>query len=228
MAQYTYITLNDGTKWRVKGNVQPQVGSGPYRYVATSDESPTVKSTAAAKAKNSASASSTAKTAAAATAAAQSAAARAAEAAARKAEAEAKKAAAEAKARREAELEAQAKEKARQERIAAINSSKASELLQLGDSYNAQKKSAGMVSDDNMRQLYIAYMQGLKGIPQQSALWGAGGEIESLKNRSRINYEDNRARENRSYAGILGEIQQKYNDDLRELEARYLQRLLDV
>ena len=32
MAQYSYITLNDGTKWRIKGDVQPQVGSGPYRY----------------------------------------------------------------------------------------------------------------------------------------------------------------------------------------------------
>jgi len=211
MAQYTYITLNDGTKWRVKGDVQPQVGSGPYRYVTTSGESSTAKSAAATAAKKNTS--STAKASAVSVSAA---------------EAEAEKAAAKAKARREAELEAQAKERARQEKIGAINSSKAKELLQLGDSYSAQKESAKMLTDDNMRQLYIAYMQGLRGIPQQSALWGAGGEIESLKNRSRINYEDNRAKESRRYAGVLGEIQQKYNDDLRELEARYLQKLLDV
>ena len=43
MAQYTYITLNDGTKWRIKGDVQPQVGSGPYRYVTTSDTPSTSK-----------------------------------------------------------------------------------------------------------------------------------------------------------------------------------------
>ena len=43
MAQYTYITLNDGTKWRIKGDVQPQVGSGPYRYVTTSDTTSTNK-----------------------------------------------------------------------------------------------------------------------------------------------------------------------------------------
>ena len=144
------------------------------------------------------------------------------------ADAAAKKAAAEAKARREAELEAERKEKERQEKIAAINSSKAQELKYLGDTYDKQKEAARLATDDNMRELYIAYMQGLRGIPQQSALWGAGGEIESLKNRSRTNYEDNRARESRSYAGILGEIQQKYNDDLRELEAKYLGRLLDI
>ena len=203
MANYTYVTLNDGTKWRIKGNVQPQVGSGPYRYVTTSSASASGTS-------------STAKTAAA-TAKAQAA-----------AETAAKKAAAEAKARREAELEAERKERERQEKIAAINSSKAEELKYLGENYNNQKEAAKLASDDNMRELYIAYMQGLKGIPQQSALWGAGGEIESIRNRSRMNYEDNRAKENRSYAGILGEIQRKYDDDLRELEAKYLQRLLDV
>jgi len=203
MANYTYVTLNDGTKWRIKGNVQPQVGSGPYRYVTTSSASASGTS-------------STAKTAAA-TAKAQAA-----------AETAAKKAAAEAKARREAELEAERKERERQEKIAAINSSKAEELKYLGENYNNQKEAAKLASDDNMRELYIAYMQGLKGIPQQSALWGAGGEIESIRNRSRMNYEDNRAKENRSYAGILGEIQRKYDDDLRELEAKYLQRLLDI
>ncbi len=212
MAQYTYVTLNDGTQWRIKGNVQPQVGSGPYRYVTTTPNSSTAKSAAAAA--KSYSTSSTANTAAAATDKA--------------ADAAAKKAAAEAKARREAELEAERKEKERQEKIAAINSIKAEELKYLGENYNNQKNAAKLASDNNMRELYIAYMQGLRGVPQQSALWGAGGEIESLKNRSRINYEDNRAKESRSYAGILGEIQRKYDDDLRELEAKYLQRLLDV
>ena len=83
-------------------------------------------------------------------------------------------------------------------------------------------------NSDNLKQLYIAYMQGMRGIPQQSAVWGAGGEIESLKNRSRLNYESNRASENRNYAGVLGDIQQKYNDDLNKLEQKYLQQLLNV
>lgn len=219
MAQYSYITLNDGTKWRIKGDAQLQAGSGPYRYVTTSGESSTQKS-AASSAKNYSS-SQTSKAAASAAAKAQAAADRAAKAAA-------EKAAAEAKARREAELEAERKEKERREKIAAINSSKDTEMKFLGEVYGNQKNEAKLAADDNMRQLYIAYMQGLRGIPQQSALWGAGGEIESLKNRSRINYEDNRAKESRRYAGALGEIQRKYDNDLRDLEAKYLQRLLDI
>ena len=127
-----------------------------------------------------------------------------------------------------AQLEAERKEKERKEKIAAINKSKDSEVQYLGESYAGQLAGAKKTMEENMRQLYIAYMQGLKNIPQQTALWGAGGEIESLKHRSRINYEDNRANETRAYSGILAEIEQKYMDDLRELEARYLQRLLNV
>ena len=127
-----------------------------------------------------------------------------------------------------AQLEAEQKEKERQEKISAINKSKKNEVQYLGESYAGQLASAKKTMEENMRQLYIAYMQGLKNIPQQTALWGAGGEIESLKHRSRINYEDNRSDEIRAYSGILAEIEQKYMDDLRELEARYLQRLLNV
>lgn len=132
------------------------------------------------------------------------------------------KLAAEMRAQREAE------ERKRQEKINAINANKASEAKRLGDNYALQQQAAKQNNADNLRQLYIAYMQGLRGVPQQSAVWGAGGEIESLKNRSRLNYETNRAKENRNYTGILGDIQQKYNDDLNELEKKYLQQLLNV
>lgn len=200
MAQYTYITLNDGTKWRIKGNVQPQGFSGPYRQAEVVDENKT-KSTAATGSKP-------AKTYAASSSAAKT---TAAEAAAAKAREEAKE-----------------REKIRREKENAINAAKEKELDYLTKGFDAEKSVAKLAADNNMRELYIAYMQGLKGMPQQSALWGAGGEIESLKNRSRLNYEDNRAKESRNYAGILGEIQQKYNDDLRELEEKYLQRLLNI
>ena len=132
------------------------------------------------------------------------------------------KLAAEMRAQREAE------ERKRQEKINAINANKASETKRLGDNYALQQQAAKQNNADNLRQLYIAYMQGLRGVPQQSAVWGAGGEIESLKNRSRLNYETNRAKENRNYTGSLGDIQQKYNDDLNELEKKYLQQLLNV
>lgn len=215
--QYGYIILNDGTKWRYKVGNEPKAASGPYR-ATTTDSTPVSlpvysgsTANSAAKTKPSAKAQSNA-----------------ANRAAASAEAAAKKAAAEAAAMRRAELEAAQKEKERKEKIAAINSSKEAEMRYLGEGYNRQKAQQKLSADDNMRQLYIAYMNGIKGIPQQSAVWGAGGEIESLKNRSRLNYEDNRAKEQRRYAGVLGEIEQKYNDDLRELESKYLQRLLNI
>ena len=71
-------------------------------------------------------------------------------------------------------------------------------------------------------------MQGLKNIPQQTALWGAGGEIESLKLRGRLNYEDNRAKEQANYTGVIADIEKSYRKDLQELEDRYLSRLLSI
>lgn len=122
----------------------------------------------------------------------------------------------------------QAEERRRQQKINAINANKAAEQNALYSNLSLQKQQAEKTNGDNLRQLYVAYMQGLMGVPQQQAVWGAGGEIESLKNRSRLNYESNRAKENQSYAGILADIQTKYNNDLIELERRYLQQLLNV
>ena len=121
-----------------------------------------------------------------------------------------------------------AAERRRSEKIASINTNRDREMKRMGENAAALKDAARQNNNDNLRQLYIAYMQGLQGIPQKTAMWGAGGEIESLKNQSRLNYETNRAKENRNYAGVLGDIQQKYNDDLQELERRYLQQLLNV
>lgn len=198
MATQTYMYLNNGTKVPVYGNANTH--SMPYRTYVTE----TVKPKTSTK---SASGGTAAVTYASSPAAQSDGSA---------------KLAAEMRAQREAE------ERRRQEKIAAINANKARETKMLGETFAANKNAAMANNSENLRQLYIAYMQGLRGIPQQSAVWGAGGEIESLKNRSRLNYESNRAKENRNYAGILGDIQQKYNDDLNELERKYLQQLLNV
>lgn len=98
----------------------------------------------------------------------------------------------------------------------------------LGSSYNASRKQAAQDNEDSMRDLYIAYMQGIKNMPQQTALWGAGGEIESLKTQHRLNYEDNRAKQAREYGSILDDIQQRYNSDLWELEQKYLREMMNL
>lgn len=199
----TYMYLNNGQKVPYYGNTPPQAFSGPYRAFVTEDTKPAKSSSK----KTSASAQPAAQT----------------------SDAGAAALAEELRKQREAE-EARAAEEARRrkEKIKAINKNKAAEKQLMAENFEMQKKAAEAVNSDNLRQLYIAYMQGLRGIPQKQALWGAGGEIESLKKRSTLNYENNRASENRSYAGILSQIQQKYNDDLNELEKKYLQLLLNV
>jgi hypothetical protein len=79
-----------------------------------------------------------------------------------------------------------------------------------------------------MRQLYVAYMQGMKNMPQNTALYGEGGEIESLKNRMQLNYQSNRAAQQADYGGVLGQLQQKYSEDLALLEKRYLDQLMQL
>lgn len=210
--QYAYIILNDGTKWRYRADKPLTVASGPYRATSADSEKitlPLYKGTASAPSSKAAQKTSASRQTSAADKAAVG-------------------KAAETAAVRKAELEAEQKEKEHQQKIAAINSSKDEEIKYLGQNFAREKDSQELLMEDNMRNLYIAYMNGLKGIPQQSALWGAGGEIESLKNRSRLNYENNRAKEQHRYAGALSEIEQKYNKDLRELESRYLQRLLNL
>lgn len=198
----TYMYLNNGQKVPYYANSAPQAFSGPYRAIVTEDTKPAAssKKTTAAK-----------------------------QTSAHASDAGAAALAEEMRKQREAEAARAAEEaRRRQEKINNINKSKEAEKKMMAENLEMQKKAAAQVNNDNLRQLYIAYMQGLRGIPQQQALWGAGGEIESLKKRSRLSYENNRASENRGYAGILGQIQQKYNDDLNELERKYLQLLMNV
>ena len=196
----TYMYLNNGTKVPVYGNVTPQAYSGPYRTYVTEEDTPKTSSQTKTQKTTTAAAAPVVQG------------------------YDAGAAALAEEMRRQREEE----ERRRREKIAAINKNKDSEKLLLGQIFEANKKAAQTNNNENLRQLYIAYMQGLKGIPQMQALWGAGGEIESLKNRSRLAYENNRASENRNYSNILDEIQRNYDDDLRTLEEKYLKLLLDV
>lgn len=118
-------------------------------------------------------------------------------------------------------------QKLREQRAALENSYNSRRNL-LGQNFDAQKLAAEQNNNSALRDLYIAYMQGIKNIPQQAAMQGAGGEIESIKSRHRTNYEDNRAKQNISYGDIISEIQQKYNNDLMELEEKYLKQLMSL
>lgn len=113
-------------------------------------------------------------------------------------------------------------------RKAALDSTRQQTMKLLGQNLEAEKAAAKLSNEEALRQLYIAYMQGIKNMAQQTALWGAGGEIESLKTQQRLNYEDNRARQNTAYSSLLSEIQQRYNEELLELENEYLGQLMNL
>ena len=118
-------------------------------------------------------------------------------------------------------------QKLREQRAALENSYNSRRNL-LGQNYELQRLAAQQNNNSALRDLYIAYMQGIKNIPQQAAMWGAGGEIESIRSRHRTSYEDNRAKQKISYGDIISEIQQKYNNDLMELEEKYLKQLMSL
>ncbi|MEG1049200.1 MAG: hypothetical protein RSE24_01515, partial [Oscillospiraceae bacterium] len=114
------------------------------------------------------------------------------------------------------------------ERRERLDRQRAQKKAALDRGFNRQKGEAESRSGENMKQLYVSYMKGIKGMPQQTALWGAGGAAESLKNRSQLNYENSRAKENREYTSVLGKLQQRYNDELSALEEMYLARMMDI
>ena len=217
-----YIILNDGTKWKVNDNNLPMVGSGPYRAVIY-DDAETDKGVTATPKKTQTASQPKQQTAAATTNTTNTT-----NTTVTYSDSEIRKAAAEAEAKRKADREAAQKAKERQEKLDALAGYKKEAQDYLAQGYDLQKEVAKQANDENMRQLYIAYMQGLKNIPQQTALWGAGGEIESLKLRGRLNYEDNRAKEQSNYTGVIADIEKSYRKDLQELEDRYLSRLLSI
>ncbi len=127
-----------------------------------------------------------------------------------------------------AEEEALRRERERQEKIGRLNSEKTKAIERMNQNLDLQKKEAKVTNENNLKDIYVTYMQGIKNMPQQTALWGAGGEIESLKNQKRMNYEDNRVKENAKHNSILNDLQKQYNNDLMELERKYMQMLISI
>ena len=88
-------------------------------------------------------------------------------------------------------------------------------LKQMRNERQAQADAAFEAGKDNldrareaaMRDSYVAHMQGLKNMPQVSAVSGNGGYTQSLLARQQMNYENNR-----------NAIEQKYLDDLTQLQ----------
>lgn len=85
----------------------------------------------------------------------------------------------------------------------------------LQNQYNTARKQAQDARDESLRQTYLAYMRGTKNNKQLGAVTGGGGELESLKNRSQLNYENNRG-------NIMAEFDRAEADLLAQLNAEQM------
>ena len=85
---------------------------------------------------------------------------------------------------------------------------KAQRDAQVNAAYSNAKNSLTGAKQASLKDSYVAYMQGLKNMPQISAVSGNGGYAQSLLAKQQLGYENNRAA-----------IEQNYLNNLRELEA---------
>lgn len=79
---------------------------------------------------------------------------------------------------------------------------------QINTAFNNSRDNLDVAKDNSLGSSYVAYMKGLKNMPQIAAAGGNGGYAQSLLNKQQLNYENNR-----------GAIEQNYLDNLRQLEA---------
>jgi len=91
---------------------------------------------------------------------------------------------------------------------ALLEQMKREKQAQVNAAFNQGKESLDNARAAANKDAYIAYMHGLKNMPQRAALGGNGGYAQSLATKQQLNYENNR-----------GSIYQNYLDNLRELEA---------
>lgn len=97
--------------------------------------------------------------------------------------------------KQQAEMRAQ-QQKLKAQRDAAVN-----------EAYNTARENLGGAKEATLRDGYVAYMQGLKAMPQISAVNGNGGYAQSLATKQRVNYENNRAAAQQKYLAALNELE---------------------
>jgi len=132
--------------------------------------------------------------------------------------------------RQQAEMRAQ-QQALKAQRDAAVN-----------EAYNTAKDNLGGAKESTLRDGYVAYMQGLKAMPQISAVNGNGGYAQSLATKQRVNYENNRAAAQQNYLAALKELeanraaglianQENYLSGIQKMEdsaSNYLQQLASL
>ena len=91
--------------------------------------------------------------------------------------------------------------------------------------YKAGKRNINDAAKQGNREAYVAYMQGMKNMPQKAAMYGAGGMAQSLANKSQLNYENNRNNIEQSRIAALADLEADYRAGVMDAKDRYLTQL---
>lgn len=98
----------------------------------------------------------------------------------------------------------------------------------LDEQYEQGKRNIEEAAAESNRQAYIAYMHGMKNLPQQAAMYGNGGMAQSLANKSQLNYENNRNNIEVAKLGSLADLESDYRAGVLDAGDDYLTKLSAV
>lgn len=119
-------------------------------------------------------------------------------------------------------------EKRKNERIAALEEQKARTMAELEKQYGQGKQNIADTATDSNKQAYVAYMHGIKNMPQAAAMYGSGGMAQSLANKSQLNYENNRMNVEQAKLASLQKLEDSYRGRVRDADAAYRRGVLDA
>lgn len=109
--------------------------------------------------------------------------------------------------------------------MAELERQRAERQRMLDEQYNQGKQNIRDTARASNKQAYIAYMQGLKNMPQAAAMYGSGGMAQSLANKSQLNYENNRKDIEKAKISALGELESDYRSGMMNGQEQYLAAL---
>ena len=112
--------------------------------------------------------------------------------------------------------------------INALQQMRAEKQAMLDAQYKQGKKNIENTAADSNRQAYIAYMQGIKNMPQAAAMYGSGGMAQSLAAKSQLNYENNRNNIEAAKLASLTDLESDYRAGVLDAGNDYLEKLANV
>ena len=109
-----------------------------------------------------------------------------------------------------------------------LSRQRAERQAMLDEQYNQGKKNIEDAAENSKKEAYVAYMHGIKNMPQAAAMYGSGGMAQSLANKSQLNYENNRNKIDAAKIAGLADLESDYRAGVMDAGENYLTRLSAV